>query len=58
MEITQVVLVVLSGFLHSIWNFLTKKSVDKLVFLYFAKVFELVIFFPLFFYRQLTPDKI
>jgi drug/metabolite transporter (DMT)-like permease len=50
MEITQVVLVVLSGFLHSIWNFLTKKSVDKLVFLYLAKVFELVIFFPLFFY--------
>ena len=30
--------------------FLRRKSVDKLVFLYLAKVFELVIFFPLFFY--------
>jgi uncharacterized membrane protein len=46
MKLSLIVLIVFSGLIHSVWNFLTKRSKDKLVFLYIAKIFELLIFLP------------
>ncbi|MEF8798714.1 MAG: EamA family transporter, partial [Candidatus Bipolaricaulota bacterium] len=43
-------LVFASGFLHANWNYLAKKSTDKLSFLWGAKVFSLFIISPVFVY--------
>ncbi|MGB9694635.1 MAG: EamA family transporter [Caldisericaceae bacterium] len=46
MNISLILLVILSGLIHSLWNLLTKRSKDKLAFLYITKIFELLIFLP------------
>lgn len=41
-----VLLVLGSGFLHSLWNLYTKKSIDKNVFLWFCQLVAVVLFLP------------
>ncbi|MBP1990351.1 DMT family transporter [Paenibacillus eucommiae] len=41
-----VMLVLSSGFLHSIWNLYTKRSVNKNVFLWFCHLISIVVFLP------------
>ena len=48
MGIIAVILVLASGGLHSIWNFLVKRSEDKLCFLWGAKVISVLLLSPLF----------
>jgi len=43
---TAVVLVLGSGFLHSLWNLYTKKSIDKNVFLWYCQLVAIVLFLP------------
>lgn len=43
---TAVVLVLGSGFLHSLWNLYTKKSIDKNVFLWYCQLVGIVLFLP------------
>ncbi len=47
MRFSLVLMVVFSAFIHALWNLLAKKSKDKLVFLYLAKICEVVIYLPL-----------
>jgi drug/metabolite transporter (DMT)-like permease len=42
-----VLLVILSGLIHSIWNLFTKKSINKVVFLWFCQISAILIFLPL-----------
>lgn len=44
MQVSLVLLLALAGLIHSIWNLLAKKSVDKQAFLWLALVAALVIF--------------
>lgn len=46
MALTPLLLVLLSGLFHATWNYLTKKSTRKMVFLWWALVFDCVLFFP------------
>lgn len=46
MEIFPLFLVILSSLIHSLWNFVFKKSRDSTIFIFWAKVFETVIYFP------------
>ena len=41
-----VLLVLGSGFLHSVWNLYTKKSVNKNVFLWFCQLVAIIVFLP------------
>ncbi|MUT65682.1 EamA family transporter [Paenibacillus sp. NEAU-GSW1] len=41
-----VLLVLGSGFLHSVWNLYTKKSLDKNVFLWFCQLVATIVFLP------------
>lgn len=50
MNLGAILLVFASGFLHANWNYLAKKSTDKLSFLWGAKVFSLFIISPIFAY--------
>ncbi|MFC3770846.1 DMT family transporter [Paenibacillus sp. GCM10012303] len=43
---TAVMLVLGSGFLHSLWNLYTKKSIDKNVFLWYCQLVAIVLFLP------------
>ncbi|EFM10603.1 protein of unknown function DUF6 transmembrane [Paenibacillus curdlanolyticus YK9] len=43
---TAMLLVISSGFLHSIWNLYTKRSMNKTVFLWFTQLAALLIFLP------------
>ncbi|MBD2866335.1 DMT family transporter [Paenibacillus oceani] len=43
---TAVVLVLGSGFMHSLWNLYTKKSIDKNVFLWYCQLVAIVLFLP------------
>jgi drug/metabolite transporter (DMT)-like permease len=45
--ISAITLVVLSGFIHSIWNLFTKRSVNKVVFLWFCQWIAVLVFLPL-----------
>jgi len=46
-----VILVLVSGLIHSSWNYLAKRSRDKLSFLWSAKVIAILLLLPLFIYR-------
>jgi uncharacterized membrane protein len=46
-----VLLVILSGLIHSIWNLFTKKSINKVVFLWFCQITAIIIFLPLTIYE-------
>lgn len=41
-----ILLVLGSGFLHSVWNLYTKKSVNKNVFLWFCQLVAIIVFLP------------
>jgi drug/metabolite transporter (DMT)-like permease len=43
---SAVLLVLGSGFLHSVWNLYTKKSINKNVFLWFCQLIAVIIFLP------------
>lgn len=40
-----VLLVVGSGFLHSVWNLYTKRSINKSVFLWFTQIVAILFFY-------------
>lgn len=44
MTIFAITLVILSGLIHSIWNLFTKKSINKIVFLWFCQCAAILIF--------------
>jgi uncharacterized membrane protein len=46
-----ITLVIVSGLIHSIWNLFTKRSVNKVVFLWFCQSMAIVIFLPLSLYE-------
>lgn len=46
-----ITLVVLSGLIHSIWNLFTKRSVNKVAFLWYCQCMAIVIFLPVSFYE-------
>lgn len=46
-----ITLVILSGLIHSIWNLFTKRSVNKVVFLWFCQWMAIVVFLPLSLYE-------
>ncbi|MGQ9845059.1 MAG: EamA family transporter, partial [Caldisericia bacterium] len=47
MEILPLSLVMLSAFIHAFWNFLFKKSSDSVIFIFWAKVFEVILYLPI-----------
>lgn len=46
MTFLAILLVLSSGFLHSIWNLFAKKSIDKNVFLWFCQMVAILLFVP------------
>ncbi|TVX96271.1 EamA family transporter [Cohnella terricola] len=46
MDFTAIILVIVSGLFHSIWNVFTKRSVNKDVFLWFCQWAAIIIFLP------------
>ncbi|WP_373232215.1 EamA family transporter [Cohnella sp.] len=58
MTFIAIVLVVLSGLIHSIWNLFTKKSINKIVFLWFCQWAAIIIFLPLFIIEVRTLDAV
>lgn len=54
MEPLVVSLILLSAFIHAVWNFLGKKSLDHLVFFWWLKIFEFLIYLPLSVYLFLS----
>lgn len=51
MNLSAVLLVVISGVIHATWNYLAKSSKDKLSFLWAVKVISIVLLTPIFAYR-------
>lgn len=47
MNIVFVLMIILSAFIHALWNFFAKQSKDKLIFLWLAKIFQAIIYLPL-----------
>ncbi|MFC5700379.1 DMT family transporter [Cohnella faecalis] len=47
MAILAILLVILSGFIHSIWNLFAKKSINKIVFLWYCQWAAVLLFLPL-----------
>jgi uncharacterized membrane protein len=45
--VLSIVLVILSGLIHSIWNLFAKQSINKNVFLWFCQVVAIVFFLPM-----------
>ena len=43
-------IVVFAAFLHASWNYLAKKSRNKLAFIWWAILFSVILFFPMFIY--------
>jgi len=43
-------IVVVAAFLHASWNYLAKKSRNKLAFIWWAILFSVILFFPMFIY--------
>ena len=43
-------IVVVAAFLHTSWNYLAKKSRNKLAFIWWAILFSVILFFPMFIY--------
>lgn len=50
-------LVILSGMVHSIWNLFTKRSVNKVVFLWFCQWIAIIIFLPFVMMEIMTSDN-
>lgn len=50
MNYIYVLIVLLSGLIHSIWNLFFKKSKNSLIFIFWAKIFQIIIYFPLVLY--------
>jgi drug/metabolite transporter (DMT)-like permease len=46
MNIVLILIVILSAYIHAIWNFLAKRSENKLVFIWLAKIFQTLIYLP------------
>ncbi|MFD2671180.1 DMT family transporter [Marinicrinis sediminis] len=46
MVYTVILLVILSGFLHALWNLFTKKSTNKFAFLWHAQLVAMIVFLP------------
>jgi drug/metabolite transporter (DMT)-like permease len=46
MNIVFVLIIILSAFIHALWNFFAKQSKDKLTFLWLAKIFQALIYLP------------
>jgi drug/metabolite transporter (DMT)-like permease len=51
-----IALVVLSGLVHSIWNLFTKKSLDKVAFLWFCQWVAILVFLPMTVYELTSAD--
>jgi drug/metabolite transporter (DMT)-like permease len=49
-------LVILSGLVHSIWNLFTKKSLDKVAFLWFCQWVAILVFLPMTVYELASTD--
>jgi drug/metabolite transporter (DMT)-like permease len=47
LTLLAIILVIFSGLIHSIWNLLTKKSINKNVFLWFCQWAAIIFFLPL-----------
>jgi len=47
---TALSIVLVAAFLHAFWNYLTKKSLNKTAFIWWAILFSTIIFFPMFLY--------
>ena len=45
MEISPFVLVIISSFTHAFWNFLTKRAIEKDIFVGLSKITEVAVFF-------------
>jgi len=43
-------IVLIAAFLHAIWNYLVKKSRNKMTFIWWAILFSTILFFPMFIY--------
>ncbi len=43
-------IVLVAAFLHAFWNYLTKKSRNKIAFIWWAILFSVILFFPMFLY--------
>lgn len=46
MALTAILLVILSGFIHAVWNLFTKRSMKKHIFLWFCQVAAIICFMP------------
>ena len=55
MELGAILLLLLSGAIHAIWNFLSKRSLDKQVFLWLALVAVTLTLWPLWFFFPPLP---
>ncbi len=47
---TALLIVLVAAFLHAFWNYLTKRSRNKIVFIWWAILFSTILFFPMFLY--------
>ena len=41
-------MVLLAAFLHAFWNYLAKKRLNKIAFIWWAILFSIILFFPMF----------
>ncbi|TFE22652.1 hypothetical protein [Cohnella luojiensis] len=53
-----ILLIILSGLAHSIWNLFTKRSINKNVFLWYCQLAAIVIFLPLVLVELPTINKV
>lgn len=54
MDILPLSLVILSAVIHAFWNFIFKKSNDSVVFIFLAKIFEVILYLPLIIFLLLV----
>lgn len=47
---TALLIVLVAAFLHAFWNYLAKKSRNKIAFIWWAILFSTILFFPMFLY--------
>ena len=50
MTATALLIVLAAAFLHAFWNYLAKKSRNKIAFIWWAILFSTILFFPMFLY--------
>lgn len=56
MEILPLSIVLISAVIHAFWNFLFKKSSDSVIFIFWAKIFEVILYFPIIIFLLLIED--